>query len=130
MSLERVVKFAGVSGAGLCLDYLIYVLLCGTGMDAGPANAISAGTAVTFVFVVSARHIFEADARHGFLVRPFAVYAAFQVVAVLAASALVHATTDLLGGAYVLGKTVVLPLTFTVNYLFMTWLMSSTVEGR
>lgn len=119
----RVVRFAGVSGAGLLLDYVIYTVLCEAGLAAGWANLISAATAVTFVFVVSARHIFEAPS--GFLVRPFVLYAGYQAVAVCLASAAVGGMTTLLDGRYLLGKTVVLPLSFTANYLFMSWLFAS-----
>ena len=119
----KILKFAGVSGAGLCLDYAIYTALCAGGMPAGWANGISAGTAVTFVFLVSAHHIFEGAG--GFLLRLFLVYAIYQVIAVAAASWAVHAATELFDGRYLLGKTVVVPFSFTVNYLFMSWLFAS-----
>jgi len=120
--LGRIVRFAGVSGAGLCLDYAIYTLLCASGVPAGFANLVSASCGVTFVFVVSARHIFEGE---HFLVRLFMLYALYQVAAVTLASAAVHAATDLFDGRYLLGKTVVLPASFTANYLFMSWLFSA-----
>ena len=123
MDLTRIVKFAGVSGAGLCLDYAVYSALCASGVPAGWANLVSAGLGVTFVFLVSARHIFEGQDR--FLLGLFAMYAAYQVVAVSAASWLVGEATHLFDGRYLLGKTVVLPLSFTANYLFMTWLFGA-----
>jgi putative flippase GtrA len=119
----RILKFAGVSGAGLLLDYAIYTTLCMSGMPAGFANLISAGTAVTMVFLVSARHIFEGGG--GFMVRLFVFYALYQVLAVSAASAAVHAATDLFDGRYILGKTIVVPFSFTFNYLFMSWLFAT-----
>jgi putative flippase GtrA len=123
VDLTRIVKFAGVSGAGLCLDYAVYAALCASGVPAGWANLASAGLGVTFVFLVSARHIFgSAD---GFLLGLFAVYAGYQVLAVSAASWLVGEATHLLDGRYLLGKTVVLPLSFTANYLFMSWLFGA-----
>jgi putative flippase GtrA len=126
MDLRRILKFAGVSGAGLCLDYAVYTLLCSAGLDAGIASLVSAGCGVTFVFLVSARHIFEAG--DAFLLRLFLVYAIYQVVAVALASGAVHETTALFGGRYLLGKTVVLPFTFAANYAFMSWLF--TARGR
>ena len=123
MDLGRIVKFAGVSGAGLCLDYAIYTALCASGLDAGGANLVSAGTGVTFVFAVSARRIFEASDR--FLLGLFAVYAAYQLAAGSAASWAVHETTHLLDGRYLLGKALVLPLSFSANYVFMSWLFSA-----
>jgi putative flippase GtrA len=126
VDLRRIVKFAGVSGAGLCLDYAIYTALCSGGLDAGVANLISAACGVTFVFIVSARHIFESGT--GFQLRLFAIYAAYQVVAVSLASAAVHEATILFGGRFLLGKTAILPFSFAANYLFMNWLFSA--RGR
>jgi putative flippase GtrA len=123
MDLPRIVKFAGVSGAGLCLDYAVYALLCRGGLDAGVANLMSAACGVTFVFVVSARRIFAASDR--FLLGLFAVYAAYQLVAISCASWAVHGATELFDGRYLLGKTVVLPFSFTANYVFMSWLFGA-----
>jgi putative flippase GtrA len=126
VDLLRIAKFAGASGAGLCLDYVVYTLLCSGGLDAGVANLVSAGCGVTFVFLVSARHIFASG--DAFLGRLFVLYAAYQVLAVALASGAVHEATALLGGRYLLGKTVVLPVTFAANYLFMSWLFAA--RGR
>jgi putative flippase GtrA len=112
VDLRRIVKFAGVSGAGLCLDYAIVSASCG----------------VTFVFVVSARRIFAASDDH-FLLGLFAIYALYQVLAVSAASWLVGEATHLLDGRYLLGKTLILPLSFTANYLFMSWLFGARARG-
>ena len=121
--LGRLIRFAGVSGAGLLLDYAIYTVLCEVGLHAAVANLISAGCAVTFVFVVSVHHVFERPDGH-MLMRPFAVYVAYQVVAVGAASAAVGALTDALDGRYLLGKTLVVPVSFLANFLFMSWLLN------
>ena len=123
MNLDRIVKFAGVSGAGLCLDYAVYALLCAGGVPAGWANLASAGLGVTFVFLVSARRIFAASEH--FLLGLFAAYALYQVAAVSAASWLVGEATHMLDGRYLLGKTLVLPLSVTANYLFMSWLFGA-----
>jgi putative flippase GtrA len=124
VDLRRIIKFAGVSGAGLCLDYAVYSLLCAGGVAAGWANLVSASLGVTFVFVVSARRIFAASDEH-FLLGLFGIYALYQVCAVSAASWLVGESTHLLDGRYLLGKTLVLPLSFTANYLFMSWLFGA-----
>ena len=123
MDLTRILKFAGVSGAGLCLDYAVYSLLCAGGVGAGWANLVSASLGVTFVFIVSARRIFAGSDR--FLLGLFALYAGYQVLAVSAASWLVGEATHVLDGRYLIGKTLVLPLSFTANYLFMSWLFGA-----
>ena len=122
MNLGRIVSFAGVSGAGLCLDYLIYTLLCSGGMTPGLANLISAATAVTFVFAVSVRRIFTGGDRR--MTRLFSLYVVYQIVAVSLASYAVELATNALDGRFLLGKTAILPVSFTANYLFMSWLLS------
>jgi putative flippase GtrA len=123
MDFGRIVRFAGVSGAGLCLDYAVYTLLCTSGLDAGVANLVSAACGVTFVFTVSARHVFATSGR--FLLGLFAGYALYQVAAISLASYAVHGATELFDGRFLLGKTVVLPFSFTANYLFMSWLFGA-----
>ena len=123
MDLLRIVKFAGVSGAGLCLDYAVYTVLCTSGLDAGVANLVSAACGVTFVFVVSSRRVFASSGQ--FLLGLFAIYALYQVAAISLASYAVHAATALLGGRFLLGKTLVLPFSFSANYLFMSWLFGA-----
>lgn len=122
MNIHRILQFTGVSGAGLALDYAVYAGLYNVGLDAGWANLISASLAVTFVFVVSARKIFEH--KQGGLNRLFVFYALYQAMAVSLASLAVDAATDLLDGRYILGKTVVVPLSLGANYLFMSWLLT------
>jgi putative flippase GtrA len=126
--VSRLLKFAGASGAGLCLDYAIYALLCSGGVPAGWANLVSAGAGVSFVFAVSARRIFESSER--FLLGLFAAYAAYQLAAVSAASWAVGELTHVLDGRYLLAKTLVLPCTFTANYLFMSWLFAARGRAR
>ncbi len=120
---RRVATFALVSGLGLVLDYAIYTALCESGVRPGFANLASAGAGVTFVFAVSARRIFRTD--HEFLLAPFALYIVYQVVAVSLASLAVDTATSALDGLYLAGKTLVLPFSFTANYLFMSWLLAS-----
>jgi hypothetical protein len=128
VDIRQILKFAGASGAGLCLDYAIYTVLCARGVPAGWANLVSAGAGVTFVFTISARRIFASADR--ILLGLFAAYAVYQVVAVSTASWAVGEATQLLGGRYLLGKTLVLPLSFTANYLFMSWLFSARGTAR
>jgi putative flippase GtrA len=119
--MRRLIRFAGASGGGLVIDYGIYTALCTIGLPAGVANLISAACGVTFVFIVSVHHVFEA--RDHFQWKLFVPYAVYQVVAVGLASLAVDLLTDAFDGKFLLGKTCVLPFTFTANYLFMAWLL-------
>jgi putative flippase GtrA len=117
--LSRLLRFALTSGAGLALDLALYTLLNEAGVRAGVANLLSASVGVTFVFAVSARHVFAArpDWR-----RDFTAYAVWQAVSITAASVLVDGLTSLLDGQYLAAKLLVLPLTFSANFLFVSWL--------
>jgi putative flippase GtrA len=116
--LIRVAGFALVSGAGLAIDFGLFLALVeGLGVRAGPANFVSAAAAVTFVYFVSVRRLFEYQGR--FLLLLFAFYVGYQVVAVAAAS---WAVDWLAVNMFVpaIAKLVILPVTFSANYLFMS----------
>lgn len=114
----RVVGFALVSGAGLAIDFGLFLTLVELlNVRPGPANFISAAAAVTLVYFVSARRVF--DYRGRFLLPLFALYVVYQVLAVAIASFAV----DWLAAnifAPAIAKLVILPLTFTANFLFMS----------
>ena len=120
--IQRFLQFFGASAGGLALDYFFYTLLCESGMQPGYANLISASTGVTFVFFVSAHRIF--DSSDHFLGRLFVYYALYQACAITGASWLVDTMTEVFDGKYILGKTVVLPLTFAINFVVMSWMFS------
>jgi putative flippase GtrA len=118
----RVGAFALVSGVGLMLDVGIFLALTELGWRAGFANLLSAFCAVTFVYFVSTRRIFSYQGR--FLFALFAVYLAYQAAAVALASWAVDSLV-LAGLVPIVAKGVILPATFTANYLFMHWLTRS-----
>ncbi len=117
----RVVRFGGVSGTGLALDYTLYTLLHLAGLPATGANILSATAAVSFVYVASLRRVFA------HLPTPprstFARYLAYQAIAVPTASIAVGTLESALGGRFLLAKTLVVPFSFAANYLFMHWLL-------
>lgn len=122
--LFRVAKFALVSGIGLGLDFAVFLLGVHAGASPFAANAVSGTCAVTFVYFASVRRIFAY--RDRFLLGLFVAYLAYQACGVTAASLAVawlseHHTSP--GVA----KIVILPVTFTANYLFMSLL---TRRGR
>lgn len=116
--LTRVVGFALVSGAGLAIDFGLFLALVELlNVRPGPANFVSAAAAVTFVYFVSVRRLFDYQGR--FLLPLFALYVGYQVVAVAAAS---WAVDWLAVNVFVpaVAKLVILPVTFSANYLFMS----------
>ncbi|MGE0830306.1 MAG: hypothetical protein AB7O04_13275 [Hyphomonadaceae bacterium] len=116
----RVAGFAALSGTGLAIDVGVFSGLVALGLRAGFANIVSAGLAVTFVYFSAAKGIFRYQGH--FLVSLFALYACYQVAAVLAASFAVDRLV-VLGIAPILAKFLILPVTFSANYLFMSFLL-------
>jgi hypothetical protein len=118
---KDIFKFAIVSGAGLALDFGIFIGLLAAGFLPFSANLISATCAVSFVYFASVRRIFRYRGR--FLFGLFLAYVCYQAIAVAAASLGVAWLA-----AYVappIAKVLILPLTFGANYAFM-----SVLTGR
>ena len=116
----KVLGFAFLSGIGLVIDLAIFASLVHFGVRPGYANLVSASLAVAFVYFSSAKRIFE---YHGeFLLLLFLFYAAYQVAAVLAASFAVDRLA-MAGFKPIIAKLLILPVTFTANYLSMSVLL-------
>jgi putative flippase GtrA len=123
--VAKVIAFALVSGIGLALDFSIFLLLIFAGLSPGAANLISATVAVTFVYFTSTKQVFDYQGR--FLFHLFAVYLVYQALAVTIASwalAWIVAEWEL---APAIAKLLILPATFSANYLFMHWLTAKRV---
>lgn len=114
-----VLRFALVSGVGLALDFGVFLALTESGVRPGIANLISATLAVTFVYFVSAKRVFAYEGR--FLLPLFLLYLGYQAIAVSAASWAVDAIA-LTGVLPLIAKLLILPVTFTANYLFMAYI--------
>jgi putative flippase GtrA len=117
--LPKLLSFALISQIGLALDVGLFVLLAHFGLRAGCANAVSASVAVTFVYFLSTKRVFEYAGR--FLLSLFLLYAAYQAAAIVAASWAVDAIVGV-GVLPVLAKGLILPVTFSANYLFLDFL--------
>jgi putative flippase GtrA len=118
----QLLRFAGVSGTGLAVDYGVYTALTMAGAPAALANLCSASCAVTLVYFISLRHVFQSRPTHR--TRPFASYAGYQALAVPLASVAVGAAEGVLDGQYLLAKSVIVPFSFAANFIFMRWLLS------
>ncbi|HEV7252628.1 MAG TPA: GtrA family protein [Mesorhizobium sp.] len=127
-------KFVGVSGLGWLLDLSLFMTLSFL-TDLGPlvTNLISAGVAVTFVFLISARYVFMYEGQY--LASKLLAYVAFNIVAILAASAAIGlmaqaltslsapylASPERLSG--IAAKLLVTPVTLLANFLFSRLLL-------
>jgi putative flippase GtrA len=118
----KIMHFAAVSGAGLALDFCLFVALLSLREPPFAANAVSSCAAVAFVYFASVRRVFRYGGQ--FHVAMFGAYAAYQACGIALGSWAVQALIAFgLPGA--VAKLAIVPLTFTANYLFMAWLTSS-----
>lgn len=122
----RLLRFAFVSGIGLALDFALFLTLSAGGTPPFAANAAAGAGAVTFVYFASVRRIFSYQG--GFLFGLFAAYCAYHAAGIAAASWAVTALAGQ-GVALLLAKLLILPVTFSANYLFMTFLTRSRPAG-
>ncbi len=119
--LRQILGFALISGIGLGIDFVIFLLLMAAGLGPFTANLVSGACAVTFVYFASVRRIFSYAGR--FLVGLFLAYLAYHAAGVTAASwAVGYLSAWTLP---VLAKLLILPVTFGANYLFMLLLTRS-----
>jgi putative flippase GtrA len=118
--VTRVAGFSILSAIGLAIDIAIFSLLVHFGLRPGYANLVSAGLAVTFVYFSSAKKVFQYHGR--FLLPLFLVYLLYQVAAVLAASFAVDRLA-IAGFKPIIAKLLILPVTFTANYISMSFLL-------
>jgi putative flippase GtrA len=119
-AVTRMTVFAALSVFALAFDCILFAVLVALDLPPAVANAFSATAAVTVVFFASVRRIFLY--RGGLVWIRYGWYIAYQIVAVFAASAAI----GLLAAHTVLPplicKLLVLPATFTANYLVMSLL--------
>jgi putative flippase GtrA len=122
LHLTKLVHFAGVSGTGLILDFCLFLALLSFRLPPFAANFASSCAAVTFVYFASLRRVF----RYGgeFHASMFALYAAYQAFGIAAGSWVIQLLIGL-GAPGAVAKLAIVPVTFSANYLFMSWLTSN-----
>jgi putative flippase GtrA len=118
----RLCRFAVVSGAGWCLDLLVFSVGVHLGAPPELANVVSAGSAVVFVYWTSVRRIFHC--REDRLLRSFYGYLLLQVAIIATSSWLIAAIDRHLAIEPVLIKIALTPFCFLANYCGMILLTS------
>jgi hypothetical protein len=117
--LRKLLSFALISGVGLGIDFILFTMGIGLGASPTLSNLVSASAAVTFVYFVSVRRIFEY--RGHFLYAKFLIYCAYQTIMVFLASAAIGALAARFGMPLLM-KAATAPVTLLVNFLFMMYL--------
>jgi len=116
---NRIIGFALVSATGLLIDFVTFSALIGLQVSIYTANLCAGALAVTFVYFASVRRVFAYEGR--FLFGLLGVYIVYQICGVTLASMAVHRLTGPHFPALA-AKIAILPLTFSSNYLFMSFL--------
>ena len=134
--------FAVISGCGWLIDIGLTMGLVAFGVPPFWASLVGAGTAVTFVYIVSLHAIFGVDGALG--ARGFPIYIIWQVFAISVASVLVASLAHLLVSLLNLepwaivaplslasgaAKALVTPLTLLANFFFIRWLTLHLRQG-
>ena len=113
-----IVRFGLISGLGWMIDYSLFALLCSLPTNVWVANVASASFAVIFVFFASKHHVFEYEG--GYLIVKLIAYFVYQAGAILMASFLIEALTYKSNIEPILSKILITPITFYLNFQFMS----------
>ena len=119
-------RFSLVSGVGWLIDIGLFTVLVALMFPPTIANLISAGVAVTYVYIVSTRHIFVHG--HCFQWQKYILYLAYQVLAISLASLAIGGLHSWIGGHPLISKLLVTPLTLYVNFVFMAYLLQNRLR--
>lgn len=124
----QIFRFVGISGIGWLIDFGIYtVLTTFAGVPVTAANMISSFPAITLVFIVSTRKIFDRGGRIPVPVM-YALYLAYQLILVFAVSKIAGYLALWIAGLYagrlagiskILAKIIITPITMTANFVVM-----------
>lgn len=124
--LFEFLRFLGSSGVGLATDLILFQVLVFAGLPPWGANAISASTAITVVYVLAARFAFGQDTRLSTYLLFFGWYAASVAIT----SVVIEFLSTETGVAPFLWKLATVPVTFGANYLFSRFLFRPRASGE
>lgn len=129
----QAVQFIGISGIGWLLDFAIFNSLHLAVENVAVCNWISSLVAISFVFAVSTRRTFVQKDGGINLKLKFVIYVFYQLLLILAMSALlsvintklqlVFSETDLVKYSAMLAKIAVTPITMILNFIVMKFLI-------
>lgn len=113
----KIFGFGLVSVVGLGGDYVLFTALILAGLAPFPANLISGGAAVLFVFFISIRHIFE-DKPGNVLVK-LTLYIVYQIMVVALFSWAIATISETTNFFPLFVKIASTPFSFLMNFIFM-----------
>lgn len=123
-----IARYFWVAGAGFVFDLLTFTILNYlVGLSPMISNVASGTVGVTWVYFVSAKRIFQYRGR--WLYPKFIAYVAYNVAAILLASALIAALAAWLVLPALLVKVVIVPVQFFMNYFILSAILRA-FDGR
>ena len=128
--LVQFLQFLAVSGVGWIIDFSVYSLLAYlTEIKVILANIISSIPAITYVFFISNKKIFEKSNSKLSLKVKYLIYFSYQIVLLLCVSSLgelIHAALSevvvhdfLVKNLKLVVKILITPITMTINFIVM-----------
>ena len=134
--IRQIFSFVFVAGIGWLIDFSIYLSLTNwVGFPVLAANCISSAPAVLWVFWFSSRRIFSANTAGTKLYHKYMIYFVYQLLLVVGISFFAeYLHTCFWGGALIIHnwlrdnikiliKIVITPITMTLNFIFMKYLI-------
>lgn len=134
--LKQALHFFIISGIGWCLDFSIYsILTFGFNFDVSCANMISTIPAVTYVFLMSTRKVFEKSQSKINLKYKYLIYIIYQIFMVFLISIFgdflydIFINSNLIQTNFIykylkiLIKILITPITMLTNFLVMKLLI-------
>ncbi|MCT7593193.1 GtrA family protein [Aliarcobacter butzleri] len=113
-------KYFYVSLIGLSLDVVIYyTLLHIFGMEVFFANLISSFCAISFVYIMSTKEIFDKQGS----ILSYAIYIIYHIISINIYSYLVSYIHYQYGFNPLISKAVTVPLSFITNFIFISVLV-------
>lgn len=121
-----ILRFGLVSGTGWLIDFCLFLASAWAGAPVWLANMLGASVAVLFVFFVSVHRVFKY--KGGYLVGKLVLYVIYQIIAISLASLLIDGIVRWYGASPLIAKVFVTPLTFYVNFQFMSLLTTGKLR--
>lgn len=130
----QALKFFGVSGIGWLIDMSIFTILTSFfSVSEVIANIISSFAAITFVYSVSTKKLFQNRDKSLNLKKKYILYILYQIIVVSVASLAIGGISCLieknlqieiiLKFSKIVAKIIVTPFTMILNFLFMKFLI-------
>jgi len=130
--LNQALRFVGLSGIGWLLDFAVYTVLSFVSDNLAVNNMLSSLVGASFVFMFSTRFVFR-DSHNIPLILKYAIYVLYQLLLIYLISLLLAWVNTVITTLFtmklilslsaVLSKMIVTPITMTVNFFAMKFVI-------